>query len=196
MKYLIGLNAVFAVTAAFLISYVSSEVEPVVLSDSKSIYIGVLFSITSIIAAIMSLLFGFLAQKIGKGIIITIGAMAFFMVGFMFVLYPDVQNDWNRSLLILLFTFQGIGRATFESTLRATFADMFSYEKEGAFANIIFQNGSMSTICYFTSSFISPLTFELFIIILALGAIWGYWMAYAIFKDEEERKTIDEWYLK
>jgi len=48
---------------------------------------------------------------------------------------------------------QGIGRATFEGTLKATFADFFSYEKEGAFGNIILQNGLAGTIGYFCKSF-------------------------------------------
>jgi hypothetical protein len=43
---------------------------------------------------------------------------------------------------------QGIGRATFEGTLKATFADFFSYEKEGAFANIILQNGLAGAVGY------------------------------------------------
>ena len=39
-------------------------------------------------------------------------------------------------------------RATFEGTLKATFADYFSYEKEGAFANIILQNGLSGAVGY------------------------------------------------
>ena len=31
----------------------------------------------------------------------------------------------------------GMGRATFEGIVKATFADNFAYEKKGAFANII-----------------------------------------------------------
>ena len=56
--------------------------------------------------------------------------------------------DWttlysNQHLIPRILT-----RATFEGTLKATFADYFSYEKEGAFANIILQNGLSGAIGY------------------------------------------------
>lgn len=188
MKYMIGMNATFALTAAFLVSYVSGTVEPISLMDSDSVYVGILFSITSSVAAVMSIVFACLAQKIGKGIILSVGTMCFFMVGFLFVWYPNITQDWNWTLLVLLFTFQGIGRATFESTLRATFADFFGDEKEGAFANIILQNGGTSTIVFFLSSLISPVKFEWLIMISAIVGIWGYWHANAIFHMEQQTK--------
>ena len=46
---------------------------------------------------------------------------------------------------------QGIGRSTFECTLKSIFADYFNYEKEGAFANIILQNGFAGSIGYLLS---------------------------------------------
>ena len=49
-------------------------------------------------------------------------------------------------------TLHGIGRSTFEGTLKATFADFFPHEKEGAFANIILQNGLASSFGYFLTS--------------------------------------------
>jgi MFS family permease len=147
MKYMIGLNAVFGFAAAFLNSYVNGQVVPVALDNGEK-YIGVLSSWVSAVAAGMSLVFGRLGPTLGKGPILMLGAACFFGVVFPFVVQPDAsQYGWG--LLILVYSFHGVGRATFEGTLKATFADYFAYEKEGAFANIILQNGLAGAIGYF-----------------------------------------------
>ena len=186
MKFMIGLNATFALTSAFLVSYVGGTVEPIALSDNDSVYNGVLFSITAAVAAIMSIVFAYVSQRTGKGVILTIGALAFFMMGFMFIWFPHVEYQWNWPLLVTLFSLQGVGRATFESTLRASFADMFPFEREGAFANIILQNGSTSALIFIFSKYISPLTFEILIMVTSILAIWGYWTAFLMFKWEQD----------
>jgi MFS family permease len=147
MKYMIGLNAVFGFAAAFLNSYVNGQVVPIALENGDK-YIGVLSSWVSAVAAGMSLVFGRLGPTLGKGPILMLGAVCFFGVVFPFVVQPDAsQYGWG--LLIMVYSFHGIGRATFEGTLKATFADYFAYEKEGAFANIILQNGLSGAIGYF-----------------------------------------------
>ena len=64
-----------------------------------------------------------------------------------FLIWPNAK-DWGWSSLAMIYTLHGTGRATFEGTLKATFADYFAYEKEGAFANIILQNGLSGAIGY------------------------------------------------
>jgi MFS family permease len=147
MKYMVGLNAVFGFAAAFLNSYVNGQVVPVALNDPNSKYIGILSSWVSAVAAGMSLLFGRLAPTIGKGPILVLGSLCFFGVAFPFIVQPDATR-YGWGLLIMVYTLHGTGRATFEGTLKATFADYFSYEKEGAFANIIVQNGLSGAIGY------------------------------------------------
>lgn len=145
MKYMIGLNAVFGFASAFLNSYVNGEVVPVAL-DAK--YIGVLSAWVSATAAFMSMVFGRVAPLIGgNGRILIIGAFCFLGVVFPFLIQPDA-SAYGWGLLMMVYTMHGMGRATFESTLKATFADYFSYEKEGAFANIILQNGLSGAIGY------------------------------------------------
>ena len=146
MKYMIGLNAVFGFASAFLNSYVNGQVVPIALVNGER-YIGVLSSWVSAVAAGMSLVFGRLG-RLGKGPILLLGACCFLGVVFPFVVQPDASH-YGWGLLILVYTFHGIGRATFEGTLKATFADYFPYEKEGAFANIILQNGLSGAIGYF-----------------------------------------------
>lgn len=164
MKWMIGLNAVFGFTSAFLNSYVNGQVVPVALNDPDSRYIGALSSWVSAVAAGMSLVFGRIAASSSlststsssssssssfgsKGSILILGAVCFLGVVFPFLIEPNAEK-YGWSLLIMVYTLHGVGRATFEGTLKATFADYFSYEKEGAFANIILQNGLSGAIGY------------------------------------------------
>jgi hypothetical protein len=149
MKYMIGLNAVFGFASAFLNSYVNGEVVPVALNDPDSKYVGMLSAGSSATAAVMSMVFGRLVPSNGgNGTILILGALCFFAVVFPFLVQPDASK-YGWTVLIMVYAFHGMGRATFEGTLKATFADYFSYEKEGAFANIILQNGFASAIGYF-----------------------------------------------
>jgi len=192
MKYMFGLNAAFGFSATFVGSYVSGEFEALAISDNDSKYIGVLSATTSCVAAVCSLLFGAMARKpyIGKGPILILGAMFFFAVGFVFFVVPD-PHDWDFRTLLMIYSFQGIGRATFEGTLRATFADMFPTEKEGAFANIILQNGISSTLGYFFFPIVSPQIFEMVVMITSIFAIVGYLKAARInFRQAQRRISL------
>jgi hypothetical protein len=147
MKYMIGLNATFGLASAFLNSYVNSQVLPIALNDPDSKYVGVLSSWVSALAAGMSLFFGRIAPISGKGMILILGSVCFFCEVLPFLLLPDIQQ-WGWTLVILVYSLHGIGRSTFEGTLKAAFADFFPEEKEGAFANINLQNGLSGAIGY------------------------------------------------
>jgi MFS family permease len=165
---MIGLNAVFGFTAAFLNSYINGQVVPVALNDPDSKYIGLLSSVVPMVAAAMSLLFGRISPIIGKGPILIFGALCFGGVILPFIVQPDA-GEYGWAALIVVYSFHGTGRATFEGTLRATFADYFAYENEGAFANIILQNGIASGVGYIRKSldyFIVEYCYSLFCIII------------------------------
>ena len=98
----------------------------------------------------------------------------------------------------------GIGRATYEGTLRAVFADVFPNHKEGAFGNIILFSGGASTIGYILSatntlecnqasrycleysdgSIHNILIMEILIIASAVVAIPSLWKAVRIHRNE------------
>lgn len=204
MKYMIGLNAVFGFASAFLNSYVNGQVVPVALKDPDGRYIGILSSWVSALAAGLSLIFGQLSPLIGgKGPILLLGSICFVGVVVPFVIEPRAEK-YGWGLLLLVYTFHGIGRATFEGTLKATFADYFPYEKEGAFANIILQNGLASAIgyamtfglvceersryCiqYSNGTLHDVLTFEVIVITAGAFAIMGYLRASALFKAQQD----------
>mmetsp|Transcript_48696 Transcript_48696/g.49478 ORF Transcript_48696/g.49478 Transcript_48696/m.49478 type:complete len:255 (+) Transcript_48696:301-1065(+) len=210
MKYMIGLNAVFGFTSAFLNSYVNGQVLPVALDDPDSKYVGILTSTVSVVAAVMSLLFGKIGASSGSsssgnnnGIILILGAICFGGVILPFVFKPDAAHYGWWSLLGV-YALHGTGRATFEGTLRSTFADYFSYEKEGAFANIILQNGIASGIGYILTFALTcetqskycieysngtlhdVWTFEFIALVSVVVAIGGYLRASKLHKSEKD----------
>mmetsp|Transcript_48695 Transcript_48695/g.49475 ORF Transcript_48695/g.49475 Transcript_48695/m.49475 type:complete len:256 (+) Transcript_48695:301-1068(+) len=210
MKYMIGLNAVFGFTSAFLNSYVNGQVLPVALDDPDSKYVGILTSTVSVVAAVMSLLFGKIGASSGSsssgnnnGIILILGAICFGGVILPFVFKPDAAHYGWWSLLGV-YALHGTGRATFEGTLRSTFADYFSYEKEGAFANIILQNGIASGIGYILTFALTcetqskycieysngtlhdVWTFEFIALVSVVVAIGGYLRASKLHKSEND----------
>ncbi|KAL7558228.1 hypothetical protein ACA910_016108 [Epithemia clementina (nom. ined.)] len=198
MKYMIGLNAVFGFSAAFLGSYVNGEVTQVVFGG-KSNMVGLLTAWLSIVAAFMSTVFERVAKSHGKGSVLVAGSVCFALVALPFVLDPNIHR-WTPLLLIFIYTMQGTGRATFEGTLKAVFADFFPSDKEGAFANIILQNGSASAIGYALSfglkcehetnycvrfrdgSLHDVRTFEWLVIGTSVLAIFGFWRAAKLHK--------------
>jgi MFS family permease len=198
MKYMIGLNAVFGFAGAFLNSFVSGVVVPVALNDTKASYVGLLVAIHGGVAAICSLAFGRLSQTVGKGPILVLGALSFAGVAIPFLIQPDLE-EWTWGMLIMVYAFQGMGRATFEGTLKAIFSDYFAYEKEGAYANIILQNGLSSAAAYVLSfrltcsepstycieyrdgSLHDIFTFGMMVVGTSVVAILGYWRASILF---------------
>jgi len=202
MKYMIGLNAAFGFSSAFLNSFVFGEV--LTLSSSlknPSAVVGIFGSVVASVAAIMSIVFGAIACKKGKGFVLNIGAWSFFMVPFLFVIKPNTES-WGWFSLLFVSVMMGVGRATFESTLRAVFADFFSHEKEGAFANIIVQSGVSSVVgfwlsvnlpCHHSGMYCikfrdgglhNTLAFEVITMVTSLFAIFGFRRAAALYRQE------------
>jgi MFS family permease len=146
MKYMVLLCAAFSLSSVFITTFVNAEVIRVSLGDDKSAYVGFFTSVTAAVGGIMSVVFGYVSQRIGggNGFILVIGCMSFFIISFLFAMYPDF-SDWHFSSLLVIYALQGIGRATFEGTLKAEFATVFQ-DKEAAFGNIIFQNGLVTSL--------------------------------------------------
>jgi MFS family permease len=202
MKYMIGLNAAFGVTSAFQTSYVNGEVLKAALHDQNSLYVGLFSSWVALCAAIMSLL---LPKILSNEATMTSGTLCYLFLVLPFMIQPN-PSRWTPTGLIMVYTLLGIGRATFESTLKAIFIEFFPSEPAGAFGNIILQSGLSSSLGYFLTFRISCksaskycieysdhtlhnlLFYELGICILVVVAIWGYWKALKIHQCEQLAK--------
>jgi hypothetical protein len=109
---------------------------------------------------------------------------------------------------MMIYSLQGIGRSTFESTLKATFADYFDSDPIGAFSNIVLQNGlagsfgyalTFSLICNLPSKYCVEFydgsrhdvrKFVLIICCSALLSILGFWMASTLRQREIIRRDM------
>ncbi len=205
MKYMVPLNAVFGFAAAFLGAYVTGQV---VHFTGRDNYAGALTAIPAGVAALMSLVLGKVGQVTGKGPILIGGALSFAAMSAIFVARPAVDG-WGWGALVTVYALMGIGRSTFESTLRATFADFFSKDTEGAFANIILQSGLASSVAFFVFPHLqcstpsdycieyknngglhNVLALELVVIATAALAIIGYLRAAALRRKEVAEEEI------
>lgn len=222
MPLLLGLNAVFGFESSFLNAYINGQVVP-----AQSV--GIWMSWASGVAAMGSLVFGrwtaaaasessaissFLSNR--KGWVLSAGAVSFVSVVLPFVLKPNTPlSGWTSTtssfssfwICLFIYTLHGTGRATFEGTLKATFADFFPHEKEGAFANIILQNGLTSSLGYFLTSHLSCHNeddaycvsykdgthhhvgwMEVFVVSIGVLAIAGYWQAARMVRQQREEQ--------
>lgn len=110
--------------------------------------IGVLTAVLSGVATLISLPLSYLSPRIGRTPIILLGAVVFlFEVVVLYGLTVEEVGHWP--VLVCLFSAHGVGRAVWEGPNRALIADYFPDDREGAFANIIMQNGVASTVGYF-----------------------------------------------
>lgn len=209
MPYLIGLNAVFGFAYPFVNAYVNGEVVHRVLShDWNSRDVGLFSALSSAVAAVCSLMFGNVSSWMGKGPILMGGSVSFALVAILFIVFPNL-NHWGWMMLLAVYCFQGVGRATVEGSLRATFADFFPHEVEGAFANIILQNGIFTSLGFFLSFSVTcsnsgpycveykegglhnVLVLESAVVVSAVVAILGYWKASRLLRAEQMDRMLE-----
>merc|ERR1711998_396723 len=87
-------------------------------------------------------------DKVGRTPVVLMGMTAFALVNLIFMGFKrETLAKWP--IVIPMYILFGLGRATFESTNKAVFADFFPNDADGAFANIILQSGAASTIAFF-----------------------------------------------
>lgn len=165
--------------------------------------VGLFSALSSAVAAMCCLMFGFVSPSwISKGPILITGSISFAMVAILFIIFPNLEQ-WGWIMLSGAYCFQGIGRASTEGALRAAFADFFPHEVEGAFANIILQNGIFTSLGFFLSYSVTcsnpgpycvefkeggmhnVLVLEVAVVVSAVVAILGYWKASLLFQQEQ-----------
>lgn len=203
-KYLSPLSVLFGLSTSFGSSVLNGEVLRRVLSDDNSTFVGLYSAVTSMVAAGASLLFGALESShgrfhVGKRSVLTAGASSYLIVASLFLAIPT-GSFWNRTTLLFVYSMLGIGRATWEGTFRAVFADFFPNKKEGAFGSIILFNGSASTFGFILSvskvlecdevskycfeyrdgSIHNVLIMEVLVITMAVIAIPSFWRAWRL----------------
>jgi MFS family permease len=142
-------NITFGFAAAWLGGYVG----PNILSkDLNASFIGFAGALLSGLAAVLAKVLAPLAARIGKGPVICLGSAAFLCLG-IFSKFVGNPLQWGAGSLFF-YVFMGIGRAVYESTNKAVFADFFPGEKSpAAFANVFVFGTASSTVAFLLSAY-------------------------------------------
>ncbi|CAE7544317.1 Unc93a [Symbiodinium natans] len=137
-------NLTFGFAAAWLGGYIGRNILTPALSSD---FIGFAGAMLSALASVLSKVFGVTAAKTGKGPVVALGATSFLLLGVLsrFVGHPA---DWGWGVLVF-YILMGVGRAVYESTNKAIFADFFPGEASaGAFANVFVFGTGASTAAF------------------------------------------------
>jgi len=167
----------FGILAGFINYHVNGDIVKNADGIGKD-YIGFFGATVAGVAAISSLVFGWLSTRYGKGIFLILGQVCFGLEALVVIAVPSDTLE-AFAPLFCLYALHGMGRATFEQTMRATFADIWDDKaiQPYAFANIIISNGGATAICFFVFPYISGLAMGLCGVVASVCGIAGYAMA-------------------
>lgn len=179
-------NLTFGFSAAWLGGYVGRNILTETLSSE---FIGFAGAMLSALASVLSLGFGVVAKKLGKGPVLALGAVAFLCLALLSRFGHPKTWGWG---VLAFYVMMGIGRAVYESTNKAIFADFFPGEKSaGAFANVFVFGTSASTLA-FTFGASNQETEELVLLItFAVLTVPGYLLASLMKRREEASQAAD-----
>ena len=178
---LLGLfNVQFGFTAAYLNSYVTGTVIKDSLGKDK---VGYFVAIIPLTASLMQFPFTRLTKLLStKTPVMLIGMCCFLGFGSAFY-FTDYTMSSDTTLaeklgkwgiLAPLFFVFGCGRAVWEGQNKAVYADMFKATPEAAFANLILQLGTTSTLGFLFFHLMSAKLRESILVFSGLFAIIGY----------------------
>jgi len=191
MPLLYPVCATFGVLASFLNYYVNGEIVTATFGKTDGpVLVGYLGATVTAVAAICSFAFSFISNEYGKGMLLVLGQLCFFGEAFFCLVFTNEQIG-NYLPLFVLYTVHGVGRAIYESTTRAVFADIWSSKdvQPFAFANIIISNGMVSAVMFFIDPYLSKGAMCGVGIGSAVCGILGYYFAQK-YDSQEFRETV------
>jgi len=102
---------------------------------------SLLSGLVSLVAAVMQVPFGAAASRCGKLPVVLVGLAAFATLSYLVLVLELSVLESEHGLIVLLYVLQGLGRAYYEGTNKALYADSFPADNEAAFANLVLANG-------------------------------------------------------
>uniref|UniRef100_A0A7S1FKS2 Major facilitator superfamily (MFS) profile domain-containing protein n=1 Tax=Noctiluca scintillans TaxID=2966 RepID=A0A7S1FKS2_NOCSC len=183
-------NITFGFVAAYLGGYVNAEITSKAFNSDSLGFCGALLSL---VASIMSRVFSPLAAQVGKGPVMCLGAISFFLIGVLSRWGALSKGEHNHATIIF-YILMGIGRAVYESTNKGIFADFFPGDKSpGAFANVFVFGTGASTVAFILGSLSSspestPLTVEFYLVIVCAALTVPGFVGASLLKMNGERR--------
>ena len=174
-------NLTFGFAAAWLAGYVGSQIVKPALGAQ---FIGFAGAMLSALASALSAGLGIVARKLGKGPVVALGAAAFLLLAVLSK-YVGHPATWGWGVLVF-YVLMGIGRAVYECTNKAIFADFFPGEASaGAFANVFVFGTLASTIAFSLGASSKDLSELYLLMIFAILTVPGYLTASFVKRCEE-----------
>ena len=188
-------------------SFVPFYVFGTVIADSDSLggtYVGLLSAIIVLTGAAIAVPAGWAAQRFGKPVMMTIGAVGLMATGLAFFFFSDDQlGTWGMIIPYLII--YGIGRGTWvclhlwycrvqlihlqENTNKAVVADYFGGSAEtntAAFAGIAFTSGLAGAFGYFAFNSMTRIQIAIMVFVSAVGALFAYYGSVAIHSNAKK----------
>jgi len=132
-------NIAFSYAASYVNWYLNGQVAKAAVGRAS---VGYLAAMIPGYAALAGVPYSFLGKKLGKGPMMFLGCCSFFALGMIGWRIPAMNlEDGGWGTMIGLYLIMGNGRAVFESTNRAVFADFFPHAAAGAFGMFNVQGG-------------------------------------------------------
>jgi len=171
---LIPINVSFGVTAGFFFSYFYDKT---VAAYRGSAAVGLVAAVGSGIVALSAVPLSLLADCIGKGPVVVLGSACFGIIGVAYLVVPDhVLGSWGG--VFILNALMGVGRAVWENTNKAIYADLFTAEESpAAFANMYMVTGLLTFLSLFLFPSLPLPTMAVLVLLPALAMGPGYYRA-------------------
>jgi len=142
------IQATFGVCAALLSYEIAGKVVKHKFLHDNAIAASLLSALVALIAAGLQYPFKLVSSRVGKPPLMITGLGAFVSLAAL-ILALDEEALQRNLPLVACYVLQGIGRACYEGTNKALYADFFPDDAEAAFSNIVLSNGAVSAVAYF-----------------------------------------------
>jgi len=177
----------FGVCAALL----GYQVTGTIVKDTFDDYVivgSLLSALVAFTAALLQVPFKHIAVKWGKLPLMLFGLVAFVCLSLLVLIFDNASlGQWH--LLIPLYLLQGIGRACYEGTNKALYADFFPNSAAAAFSNIVLANGCASAIAYFTFPSLNKEPRAVAALVCATVALGSYLVAEAVQRLQKKTRS-------
>lgn len=156
-------NITFGMASAFIQGYFNANFGAIQLGNAS---VGYVSSFIVLIAVIAARFYGYLRNRFGTGLPLSLGALSFALIPILILTTGCLH--WGLWLLII-YGLMGSGRGSYENTNKALFADTFpGAGTEPAFANCILQYSAASAVQYFLSAILTGPTLEVTVLVFAI----------------------------
>lgn len=173
------LNLTFAGMAGFLNNFIGGQLG----RQTDPSFVLICSAGLSLLATAVQFPQAKVVERFGKGAGLGLGSFWFCVMAILGTFLPI--GSLGRGLAIF-YALQALGRAAFESTNRAVFADFFPPpDSVEAFANVSLQQAFAFTVSFFTVSRLSPQIVGPVGFLLAAAIVPGYLVAHSIRRRKE-----------